>query len=154
LKETLNLIIAMVYFAYLKVSDKTPHRLVIYYHGLNAADIESFRRQMECLVHNFTVVKPSEIMAADVVASENVVAITFDDAFVSVMENAVRILKEFRLPASIFVPTGNLGQKPRWEMPVNCSTRDEIVMNKEQIAELDKDGFEIFSHTVYHPVLT
>jgi len=154
LKETLNLIIAMVYFAYLKVSDKTPHRLVIYYHNLNAADIESFRRQMECLVRNFTVVKPSEIMVTDVVGSKNVVAITFDDAFASVIENAVPILRKYELPAGIFVPVGNLGQKPRWEMPDNCSDKNEFVMNKDQIVQLDRDGFEIFSHTVSHLVLT
>ena len=153
-KETLKLIIAMVYFAYLKVSDKTPHRLVIYYHGLNAADIASFRRQMECLVRNFRVVKPSEIMAADVVASKNVVAITFDDAFVSVVENAMPILKEFHLPAGIFVPTGNLGQKPDWKIPENCPDKNEVVMSKEQIRQLDKEGLEIFSHTLSHPVLT
>lgn len=154
LKETVKLIIAMVYFAYLKISDKTPYRLVIYYHGIDKADIASFRRQMESLARSFTVVKPSEIMVTDVVGSKNVVAITFDDAFASVIENAVPILRKYKLPAGIFVPVDNLGQKPRWEMPENCSDKNEFVMNKDQIVQLDRDGFEIFSHTSSHLILT
>jgi len=154
LKETLNLIIAMVYFAYLKLTNKKHHRLVIYYHGLNVVDIASFRRQMECLARSFTVVKPSEIITADRDGANNLIAITFDDAFVSVMENAVPILKKYGLPAGIFVPVGNLGQKPDWKIPENFPDKNEVVMSKEQIRQLDKEGLEIFSHTLSHPVLT
>ena len=39
-------------------------------------------------------------------------------------------------------------------MPENCLDKNEVVMNKEQIKQLDRDGFEIFSHTWSHPVLT
>lgn len=106
------------------------------------------------MVRSLTVVKPSEIMVTNVGASKRVVAITFDDAFVSVMEHAVPILEEYGLPVGIFVPVGNLGQTPRWEMPENCSDKNEFVMNKEQIRQLDRDGFEIFSHTMSHPLLT
>jgi len=70
------------------------------------------------------------------------------------MENAVPSLKEYQLPAGVFVPAGNLGRPARWEMPENDSDKNETVMNKELIAELDNDGFEIFSHSLSHPKLT
>ena len=154
LKETVKLIIAMINFAYLKVADKTPHRLVIYYHGIDGVDIASFRKQMEYLARRCTVVKASEIITADGDGAKNLVAITFDDAFVSVMENAVPILREYGLPAGIFVPVGNLRQKPDWKIAENCSDKSEVVMSKEQIEQLDKEGLEIFSHTMSHPLLT
>ena len=56
------------------------------------------------------MVRLSEIMVAAGLVSKTIVAITFDDAFVSVMKNAAPILKEFDLPAAIFVPVGNLEQ--------------------------------------------
>ena len=153
-KETVKLILAILYFAYFKLTDKKRHCLVIYYHGLNVVDIASFRRQMECLARSFTAIKPSEIITADRDGAKNLVAITFDDAFVSVMENAVPILKKYGLPAGIFVPVGNLGRKPDWKIPENCPDKNEVVMSKEQIRQLDKEGLEIFSHTLSHPVLT
>ena len=85
---------------------------------------------------------------------DHTVAITFDDAFLNVKENAVPILKRHNLPAGIFVPAGNLGQLPRWNIPDGHCDKNETVMNQEQIAELHKDGFEIFSHGFSHAPLT
>jgi peptidoglycan/xylan/chitin deacetylase (PgdA/CDA1 family) len=82
------------------------------------------------------------------------VAITFDDAFVSIFENAIPVLKKHGFSAGIFVPTGNLGLSPGWVIEDNCSDKNETVMNIEQIAELGNDGFEVFSHTISHPLLT
>jgi len=154
LKDLIEFICAAIYYIYLSIFRNKPVRVLIYYHGIRNIEAGTFAEQMVYLAKNCIVVKPSEIKNSNVGPKSVIVGITFDDAFVSVMENAVPILREYGLPAGIFVPVGNLGQKPRWEMPVNCSDRDEIVMNEEQIAELDKDGFEIFSHTVSHPVLT
>lgn len=154
LKKITELIFALIYAVLLSVIRKDTSRVVLYYHGVSKADIGRFRKQMEYLARRCTVVKASEIMAADVGEAKNVVAITFDDAFVNVMENAVPILREYGLLGDIFVPVGNLGQIPHWEMPENYPDKNETVMSKEQIEQLDKEGFEIFSHTLSHPVLT
>ena len=100
------------------------------------------------------VVKASEIMTASPNGVKVIVSVTFDDAFVSVFENALPILKKYKLPAAIFVPTGNLGGTPRWALEENCPDADEVVMTKEQITEVKELGFETFSHTVSHPYLT
>jgi peptidoglycan/xylan/chitin deacetylase (PgdA/CDA1 family) len=127
---------------------------VIYYHGVAGKDIPSFKRQMAYLVEHCSVVEPSKIMTACPNGARSIVAITFDDAFLSVFENAVPVLKEYGLPAGIFVPAGCLGRPPSWAMPETSGDKDEVLMSERLIAGLDKDGFEIFSHTVSHPVLT
>lgn len=155
LKKITELIFALIYAVFLSVIRKDTSRVVLYYHGVSKADTGCFKKQMEYLARRCTVVKASEIMATDVGGAKNVVAITFDDAFVSVMENAVPILREYGLLGDIFVPVGNLSQIPHWEMPENYpDKKNETVMSKEQIEQLDKEGFEIFSHTLSHPVLT
>ncbi|HIJ71475.1 MAG TPA: polysaccharide deacetylase family protein [Planctomycetes bacterium] len=109
---------------------------------------------MDYLARSCKVVKPSEIMTAEAEGSKNIIAITFDDAFAGVKEHAIPVLREFGLPAGIFVPAGRLGQKSGWEVFDDFEDANGMVINEEQILELDKDGFEIFSHTYSHPVLT
>ncbi len=109
---------------------------------------------MDYLARRCVVVKPSEIMITDVAGSKNIIAITFDDGFVSVKEHAIPVLKELGLTAGMFVPAGNLGQQCGWEVFEDSGDANSMVMNADQILELDKDGFEIFSHTYSHPVLT
>lgn len=154
LKETAKFIFAAFYALFLNLSSKKPHRVVLCYHGINKADAAGFEKQMAYLAKNCSVAKLSKIRTAGANGADIMVAITFDDAFVSVLENAVPILKRHGLPAAIFVPAGNLGQQPRWDIPDTYSDKNEIVMSREQIAELDNDGFEIFSHSLSHPVLT
>jgi len=154
LKKITELIFALIYAVFLSVIRKDTSRVVLYYHGVSKADTGCFKKQMEYLARRCTVVKASEIMVADVGGAKNVVAITFDDAFVNVIENAVPILKEHGFPAGIFVPAGNLGHHPRWEIQDGCPDRYETIMSEEQIVELDKDGFEMFSHTLSHTMLT
>jgi peptidoglycan/xylan/chitin deacetylase (PgdA/CDA1 family) len=130
---------------------KTP-QLIIYYHSVTVRYRARFEKQIKYLAKNCDVIKASEIMQPGN-NKRPVVAITFDDAFTSIMENAIPILKRYNLPATIFVPTGNLGQPPRWHLETGDTSGNETVMSEEQILDLDKNGFEILSHTVSHPVL-
>lgn len=154
LKEIIDFTCALFYAPFIKLFYRNPCHVVLYYHGVNKAEVIGFRKQMAYLAKNCFVVKPSQIKSSYVNEAKTLVAITFDDAFVSVIKNAVPILREYTLPAGIFVPIGNLGQMPHWKMPNNCPERNETIMNQEQIVELDNDGFEIFSHSFSHPVLT
>jgi peptidoglycan/xylan/chitin deacetylase (PgdA/CDA1 family) len=109
---------------------------------------------MEYLAKECVVVKPCEIYTMVAEGQKTVVSVTFDDAFVSVLENAVPVLKEYGIPAGIFVPTGRIGQRPDWAMASDCPDKNETLMDEQQIVALDKDGFEILSHTVTHSRLT
>jgi peptidoglycan/xylan/chitin deacetylase (PgdA/CDA1 family) len=43
----------------------------------------------------------------------NSIAVTFDDGYLDVLENAIPILERYEVPATIFIVTGNFG-KPFW----------------------------------------
>lgn len=154
IKQLIEFICAVLYMPLLSFLRKEPLRIVLYYHSVNKADVIGFTKQMSYLAEKCIVVQPSKIKSAHTDGAEILVAITFDDAFVSIIENAIPILKEYILPAGIFVPTGNLGSPPCWEMPENYRAKYETVMSRQQIVELDNEGFEIFSHTVSHAMLT
>lgn len=154
LKGIVEFSCALGYAVFLLLIRNKPRRVVLCYHSVKKRDVKSFRRQIEYLARVCTVVKPSNIRIAQANGTDYVTAITFDDAFVNVIRNAVPILKEYGLTAGIFVPTDNIGQPPRWELPENCLDKNETIMSKEHIAELDKDGFEVFSHTISHSMLT
>lgn len=154
IKETIEFISAVLYAPVMFMTSAKPLRLVIYYHRIKKQDVEGFRRQMDYLAQNCLVVKPSEIKTVQTDRSETLVSVTFDDAFENIIDYAVPILKEYGLTAGIFVPCGNLGRKLDWEVSDNCPDKDEIIMSKEQISQLYRDGFEMLSHTMSHPVLT
>jgi peptidoglycan/xylan/chitin deacetylase (PgdA/CDA1 family) len=152
LTAIIQFVSAVLYRMFLFVIRRKSPRLIIYYHSVKGQYQARFEKQMEYLARNCNVVKAYEIMRPKA-GKRPVVAITFDDAFVNVMENAIPVLKKFSLPASIFVPTGNLGQPPHWYLEAGDTSGNETVMNERQILELDKNGFEILSHTVSHPFL-
>lgn len=154
-KETIEFVCAVVYFLFRTLLKKSPLRVVVCYHSVKEREAGNFRKQMACLAkENYKVVKISEIMTARVEGERAVVAISFDDAFVSILENALPSLEEFGFPASIAVPTANLARPPQWDISAGSSHVREIVMSDKQIEEVDEDGFELISHTASHPKLT
>jgi peptidoglycan/xylan/chitin deacetylase (PgdA/CDA1 family) len=153
-KEAVKFACAAGYSVLQPLTQHKPHRVILYYHSVKSQYRRQFEKQMAYLAEYCRVVKVSEIKTAAANGSDTVAAITFDDAFESVFKNAVPILKAFKLPAAIFVPTSNLGRLPRWSLSDMHEEGHESVMSVEQIAELARDGFEIFSHTVSHPRLT
>lgn len=152
--KTTKLLIATAYSAILPLVLKKPYRIVLCYHGVREQDVEGFEKQMGWLTNKCKVVRISEILTAEPDNFDAIAAITFDDAFVNLLKNALPVLRKYGLTASIFAPAGNLAQTPKWCIPESSSDRDEMVMSKEQLAEIDKEGFEILSHTASHPVLT
>lgn len=154
--ETVELVCSCIYSIILSIMHNKPQRVVIYYHSIKKQDIKSFEKQMGYLAGNFRVVKASQINAVPANGNDVLVAITFDDAFESVVENALPILKKYGLPAAVSVPTGSLGMNPQWpiDRPWAYPHGGERVMSEKQIAGLSCDGFEIFSHTVSHAILT
>lgn len=78
------------------------------------------------------------------------IAVTFDDAFQSVYENALPILRNKIIPAAVFVPSGYLGKKPGWIKDPHHPYAGEIVMTREQLQNLPADLITVGSHTVSH----
>jgi peptidoglycan/xylan/chitin deacetylase (PgdA/CDA1 family) len=126
---------------------------VIYYHGVTDEYEANFEKQIAYLSEHCEVVSPLKILNRFATNSRHVVAVIFDDAFVSFQRNALPVLQRYDVPAAVAVPVAYLGHKPNWEIKDN-SVLDEFVMDEKSIVGLDRLGFEIFSHTLTHRALT
>jgi peptidoglycan/xylan/chitin deacetylase (PgdA/CDA1 family) len=87
------------------------------------------------------------------------IAITFDDAFRSVVTLGLPILRELGVPGTVFVPTGHVGGVTmRWpgiDDWAGTPYEQELVgCTWDEIAELANAGWEIGSHTRSHRRLT
>lgn len=153
--------ISLFYFLTTLAIDRIKHvfggkrggRLVIlYYHGVPSLARQYFAAQMDMLKAASTVVTAdySEPLMPDRLYT----AITFDDAFESVYENALPELEQRGIPATVFVPVGFLGKHPTWEMEPECPDRNETVMSEEKIRSLGSSVLRFGSHTVSHPRLS
>jgi peptidoglycan/xylan/chitin deacetylase (PgdA/CDA1 family) len=153
-KEVIKFGLAVMYWPILVLAGSKPHRVILCYHGVDRNRARRFREQMAFLKNGgHKIVRVSQILSAKVEDKDSLVAITFDDGFASVVENAVPVLRAQGLTASIFVPTAFLGQRPKWDMPEDCPDRNELVMDRQHLAELRDSGFEILSHTLSHRAL-
>ena len=153
-KSSVRLICAVIYAVGVRLVRKYRPRVVLYYHGVDTASMEGFRKQIAYLARECRVVKLCDISRVSNEKEKTIVALTFDDAYTNLLDNAIPVLKEHGLPAAIFVPTGHIGQRPGWAMAPDCPEKDEFVMDEQQIVTLDKEGYEILSHTVSHSRLT
>jgi peptidoglycan/xylan/chitin deacetylase (PgdA/CDA1 family) len=141
--------------------------LVLCYHAVSerwpaslSVTPEAFERQLRLLCRRGfrgatfeqAVSQPSE---------RRTVAVTFDDAYLSVVELAKPILDAVGFPATVFVPTNfpsSAGQPMAWK---GIDTwlggpyeRELRPLSWEQLGMLADAGWEIGSHTCSHPRLT
>ena len=101
---------------------------------------EEFRKQMQYLHdEGYTTITMDELY--DYVAHgkdlpDKPVLITFDDGYIDNYENALPILKEYNMKATLFMITGAFGESR--------------FVNMEQLKEMQANGIDIQSHTVNH----
>jgi len=128
--------------------------VVLCYHGVTPRQRRSFERQMRLIADRATDVS---LLTSTQSGNQNRprVCITFDDGFSNLLDTALPIMHELHIPSIVFAVTGNLGDKPRWEMPVGHPEAEELVMTAEQVRAAAGCGLCRFgSHTVSHPDLT
>ena len=155
LVELVEFVCSFVYWIYLAIRREKTRRVIIYYHSIKKRDLGSFQKQMKYLANKCCVVKASQIKTAQANGKKIMVAITFDDGFISITKYALPILEKYGLEGALFVPTGCLGLHPHWSTdPLWYPDSDETIMSEKQIIELSTTHFEIFSHTVSHKPLT
>jgi peptidoglycan/xylan/chitin deacetylase (PgdA/CDA1 family) len=140
--------------------------LVLCYHALShtwEADLsttpERFERQVELLLkHGYRGVGFTEAVCSP--KENKVLAITFDDAYRSVVQIALPILEQLGVPATVFVPTDHIGTSGAMQWPgidrwLNGPFERELMpMSWAEIQSLAAAGWEIGSHTCSHPHLT
>ena len=81
---------------------------------------------------------------------ERGVVVTFDDGFGDFYRNAMPILLEHRIPATLFMVSGGVGGRNDWQSDA-FSHRE--LLSPEQLAAVRDAGFCIGSHTRSHPRL-
>ncbi|MEA2352969.1 MAG: hypothetical protein QOJ14_1383 [Thermoleophilaceae bacterium] len=139
--------------------------LVLCYHALSPdwpADLsvtpDRFEAQVELLVRRGYVGATLE-QALTAPPGPRTVAITFDDAYRSVLELALPILDRLGMPASVYVPTAwpERGKPMRWpgiDQWLGGEHEHELAcMSWEELRGLADHGWEIGSHTRSHPRL-
>lgn len=123
--------------------------VVLYYHSVPGEYAGRFGEQMHAAASQFKMVDVTEMNQLP--SASDSVAITFDDALTSFAENAVPTLVQKKIPATVFVVTDALGQKPSWGEGYYSS--EERVMSVEQLRNLPS-LISVGSHTLTHPNLT
>jgi len=153
--------ISLLYFAaqelcriVLQTLGRLPKRrlVILYYHGVPTAFRPNFARQLDAIQRGARVC-PAFHRGRLPTRKPNV-AITFDDAYVSVAENALPELVARGFHSTIFVPVGSLGRHPTWPIENGSLDSGETVMSAEQIAILPSSLVTLGSHTSTHPRLS
>lgn len=80
---------------------------------------------------------------------ENAVCLTFDDAYCSMMQNGLAVLRGERVTASIYVVAGKVGTESDWD-----GERAAKLSDWPEIVAAAKEGFEIGNHTHSHADLS
>jgi len=160
-KRTIKLGIALVYGMgadlgawILKALGRSvaPRLIILYYHAVPSHQRAAFARQMDRLSKT---AHPAHAHATrDALRPGLNAAVTFDDAFESVAENALPELARRKIPCTIFVPTGYVGRRPQWAMACDDPDREERVMDEALLRSLVSDEVVLASHSVRHLRMT
>ena len=169
LKRDFKIAISLVYYALRAIcryslrlaGRRSLQRLtILYYHGVSPEHRLSFARQMEALRRGARVLPAS--YRGELSPGKKCVAITFDDALISIGENALPELAKHAFHSTIFVPVGWIGRTPGWAMKesepelaaVVNPELTEVVMSPRQLDALSTSLVSLGSHSVTHPLMT
>lgn len=123
--------------------------VILYYHAITPAEVKKFIRQMDRFGSIVTPVAAVEDIPAGAKGRFGIV--TFDDGYESVVKNALPVLRERKIPCTIFITTGSIGKKPLWVNDPGHAFYNEKVMDADEIKKLGSDGLvTIGSHGVNH----
>ncbi len=124
--------------------------VILYYHSVPAEHRQRFARQMDKLAR---LTKPIKIDTTPVLSpGVKYSAVTFDDSFDNIFDNALPELFKRDIPATIFVAPDLLGQRAEW-WPNGAPEQQEKISTAEKLRRLPPALTTIGSHTLSHPKL-
>jgi peptidoglycan/xylan/chitin deacetylase (PgdA/CDA1 family) len=119
--------------------------ITLYYHCIQPEHRLKFARQMDVLLRKAIPISVDRREPLE--SGKHYAAVTFDDGFTSVAEQAVPELIKRRIPATIFVASDLLGQTPNWQRYPGR------FMSLRELRLLPADLICLGSHTRTHPFL-
>jgi peptidoglycan/xylan/chitin deacetylase (PgdA/CDA1 family) len=126
--------------------------VVLCYHAVQERERERFAKQLRLIGQRG--IATSEIANVSGPGRPRV-ALTFDDAFECLIDNALPALEASGVPASVYAVTEASGKTPFWEMPAEHPERGLPIMSEAQLREADaRPLVTVGSHTMTHPKLT
>jgi len=129
----------------------SPQFVVLYYHSCPNDQLPVFKHHLDLIEKHATVV-PSSLGEAPK-ATRPQVAITFDDAFETVADNALPELEKRGFASTIYAPSDMLGQSPGWSMREGDPDCAECVVDADRLRSIADSGVTIGSHSKTHPNL-
>jgi peptidoglycan/xylan/chitin deacetylase (PgdA/CDA1 family) len=118
------------------------------YHAVKPEQRKLFEKHMEKLLRVGLPVDTSRVHTLK--DCQHHIAVTFDDGFLSAMENALPVLREKSIPATLFVPAGYLGQRAGWIHSQKNENANENLLTERQLQQLPRDLITIGSHGMTH----
>ncbi len=136
---------------------------VVMYHSVGQPGLSGnltsaqFRRDVIHLVERYAVSDLPAVTSATESGPKRV-ALTFDDGFANFYENVLPVLREYRVPATLFVTTGFLDDRDADLLRSRhrlSRTDDRIMLTERELVELaDEPLVTIGNHTRTHPHLS
>lgn len=117
---------------------------------------ELFAEQMAYLhEHGYTALTVSQFIntriAGNAILPERAVIITFDDGFADFFTDALPVLLQYGLVATLYIPTAFLNSTSRWLWREGEGMRRMLTW--EQLGEISARGIECGGHSHSHPQL-
>lgn len=133
-------------------------KAILTYHSLDdsrspiSVSPAAFRRHVaQFVAAGIPVLTVDELLARD--DTDDAVALTFDDGYVSVEREAAPVLTDHGLPATVFAVTRYVGQTNAWAAYGGHDVPTLPLLDWQQLGRLQEQGVAIGSHTRTHPRL-
>lgn len=111
-----------------------------------------FRQQLAWIREaRLRVVPVGELLALP--PDANAIAITFDDGFANFASEALPLLEEHALLATVFIVTGHVGGDNKWRGTGDAGIPVLPLLGWDELARLHASGITLAAHTRTHPRL-
>jgi peptidoglycan/xylan/chitin deacetylase (PgdA/CDA1 family) len=119
---------------------------------------ENFKKQLTYIKSHYNVISLKQLIddLKNKTLKDKSLVITFDDGYQDNFNNALPILEELNIPATIFVTTGYIDTETEFHWEHNLPLSDQgRSLTTEQLRELSSNPIiELGAHTVSHPKLS
>lgn len=125
--------------------------VVLYYHSIPAESRAAFARQLDVIVRCAKPIPTTVELPLN--GASHYIAVTFDDGFENVIENALPELEKRKIPSTLFIIADDLGKFPHWLRDPSERKQHGKLMSVDQLRKVPSELVSIGSHTMTHPVL-